>query len=197
MRQALHKSGARRDNCLGIEEGLEQMALTNLAELDPRRVTLAQPVGEAEKAEAAAFARAEATVDLAKRQERGSVAREVLQERRRQDVARAAAVQSWITSAVSSRGSTAHCRDRDCLFRKQVHFGNLMNRRRFRQPVALAEQGCGIPRPWAVTQLGEPGLQATETTSLVPATDAWLGNPNACPKPRTRTRLAAVKSVRA
>ena len=90
VRQALHKSGARRDLYLEIEEGLEQMALTNLAELDPRRVALAKQIGEAEKAEAAAFARVEpkAAAELAKRQERGSVAREVLQERRQQDVAR-------------------------------------------------------------------------------------------------------------
>ena len=72
VRQALHKSEARRDLYLEIEEGLEQMALTNLAELDSRRVVLAKQVGEAEKAEATAFARVEpkAAAELARRQER-------------------------------------------------------------------------------------------------------------------------------
>ncbi len=89
MRQAMHKSGARRDHYLSLNEGGERMALEQLAELDPRRAALTKQVGSAEKAEAAAFAWAEpkATAELAKRQERGSLAREVLQERRRQDVA--------------------------------------------------------------------------------------------------------------
>ncbi len=90
MRQAMHKSGARRDRHLGVNEGGERMALEQLAELDPRRAALARQIGDAEKAEAAAFTRAEpkAAAELAKQQERGSVAREVLQERRRQEVAR-------------------------------------------------------------------------------------------------------------
>ncbi len=90
MRQAMHKSGARRDRHLGLNEGGQRMALEQLAELDPRRAALARQIGDAEKAEAAAFARAEpkAAAELAKRQERGSLAREVVQERRQQDVVR-------------------------------------------------------------------------------------------------------------
>ena len=89
MRQAMHKSGARRDPHLGLNEGGERMALEQLAELDPRRAALAKQIWDAEKAEATAFAQAEpkAAAELAKRQERGSLAREVLQERRRQDIA--------------------------------------------------------------------------------------------------------------
>jgi len=90
MRQAMHKSGVRRDPHLGLNEGGEHMALEQLAELDPRRAALTRQIGDAEKAEAAAFARAEpkAAAELAKWQERGSVAREVLHERWQQDIAR-------------------------------------------------------------------------------------------------------------
>lgn len=45
MRQAMHKSGARRDSHLGLNEGGERMALEQLAELDPRRVALTKQVG--------------------------------------------------------------------------------------------------------------------------------------------------------
>jgi hypothetical protein len=68
---------------------MEKRALTNLAELDLRRAKLAQQMPEAEKAEAKAFAKAEpaAAVELAKRQDRAELAREVLTERRQQEVA--------------------------------------------------------------------------------------------------------------
>ena len=89
VRQVMHKTGVRRDTPLAGNEGVEKTALTNLAELDLRRAKLAQQIPEAEKAEAKAFAKAEpaAAVELAKRQDRAGLAREVLTERRQQDVA--------------------------------------------------------------------------------------------------------------
>jgi Ti-type conjugative transfer relaxase TraA len=89
VRQVMHKTGVRRDTPLAGNEGVEKRALTNLAELDLRRAKLAQQMPEAEKAEAKAFAKAEpaAAVELAKRQDRAELAREVLTERRQQEVA--------------------------------------------------------------------------------------------------------------
>jgi hypothetical protein len=89
MRQVMHKTGVRRDTPLAGNEGVEKRVLTNLAELDLRRAKLAQQMPEAEKAEAKAFAKAEpgAAVELAKRQDRAGLAREVLTERRQQDIA--------------------------------------------------------------------------------------------------------------
>ena len=64
--------------------------MEELKKLDVQRAQLARFVPIAEKAEAAAFRQAEpaATAELAKRQERAGVAREVLGEQRRQEVAR-------------------------------------------------------------------------------------------------------------
>ncbi len=89
MRQVMHKTGVRRDTPLAGNEGLEKRALANLAELDQRRAKLAQQMPEAEKAEAKAFVKAKpaAAVELAKRQDRAGLAREVLTERRQRDIA--------------------------------------------------------------------------------------------------------------
>lgn len=59
-------------------------ALLRLAELDPSRVKLAKAVAEAEKAEAAAFEQAKpaSAAELARRQWRASVARDVMSDRR-------------------------------------------------------------------------------------------------------------------
>ena len=89
LRQVAHKTGARRDLYLSVNESTEQMAVAQLAKLDPRRAELAKHVPEAEKAEATAFARVEpaATAELTKRQTRGALARDILEERRQQDYA--------------------------------------------------------------------------------------------------------------
>jgi hypothetical protein len=65
------------------------MAVAQLAKLDPRRAELVKHIPEAEKAEATAFARVEpaATAELTKRQTRGALARDILEERRQQDYA--------------------------------------------------------------------------------------------------------------
>jgi hypothetical protein len=83
LRQVAHKTGARRDHWLSLNENHEQRALGELAKLDPRRAELTQQLPAVEKAEALAFARIEpaATVELEKRQVRGAAAREIQQER--------------------------------------------------------------------------------------------------------------------
>jgi Ti-type conjugative transfer relaxase TraA len=87
LRQVAHKTGARRDHWLSVNEDREQWAAVELAKLDPRRAYLAQQLPTAEKAEAMAFARIEpaATVELEKRQIRGAAAREIQQERQEQE----------------------------------------------------------------------------------------------------------------
>ena len=89
LRQVAHKTGARRDLYLSVNESTEQMAVAQLAKLDPRRAELAKHIPEAEKAEAMAFARVEpvAAAELTKRQARGALARDILEERRQQDYA--------------------------------------------------------------------------------------------------------------
>jgi hypothetical protein len=101
LRQVAHKTGVRRDLSLNVNESVEEMALGKLAELDSRRAELTQQASKAEKAEAIAFEQAQpaAAAELARRQERGMLAREILeeavllagrepQERRRLDFAR-------------------------------------------------------------------------------------------------------------
>ena len=90
VRQTMHKTGARLDPAISASESTEGKAVEELKKLDVQRAQLARFVPAAEKAEAAAFRQAEpaATAELAKRQERAGVAREVLGEQRRQDVAR-------------------------------------------------------------------------------------------------------------
>jgi hypothetical protein len=89
VRQVMHKTGARRDQALSINEAGEGQAVSALLKLDVRRAELAQQVPQAEKAEAAAFGQAKpaATAELAQRQERAGLAREVLAERRQQEAA--------------------------------------------------------------------------------------------------------------
>ena len=83
LRQVAHKTGARRDHWLSVNEDREQWASEELTKLDPRRAELTQQLPGAEKAEVRAFARIEpaATAELAQRQARGAAAREILQER--------------------------------------------------------------------------------------------------------------------
>ena len=90
VRQTMHKTGARLDPAITASESTEGKAMEELKKLDVQRAQLARFVPIAERAEAAAFRQAEpaATAELAKRQERASVAREVLGEQRRQEVAR-------------------------------------------------------------------------------------------------------------
>jgi hypothetical protein len=87
VRQVMHKTGVRPDHALGINEGVERMAVEALDKLEPRRAELARQLPQAENEEAAAFARAQpaAAAELATRQERGNLAREILAERRQQD----------------------------------------------------------------------------------------------------------------
>jgi hypothetical protein len=91
LRQVMHKTGMRRDHALGMNQGAEHMAVEALDNLEPRLAALARQLPEAGKEEAAAFGRAEpaAAAELAKRQERASLAREIIAERRpEQDRAR-------------------------------------------------------------------------------------------------------------
>ncbi len=90
VRQTMHKTGARLDPAITASESTEGKAVEELKKLDLQRAQLARFVPAAEKAEAAAFKQAEpaAVAELAKRQERAGVAREVLGEQRRQEVAR-------------------------------------------------------------------------------------------------------------
>ena len=90
VRQTMHKTGARLDPAISASESTEGKAVEELKKLDVQRAQLARVVPIAERAETAAFRQAEpaATAELAKRQERASVAREVLGEQRRQEVAR-------------------------------------------------------------------------------------------------------------
>jgi Ti-type conjugative transfer relaxase TraA len=90
VRQTMHKTGARLDPAISASESTEGKAVEELKKLDLQRAQLARFVPIAEKAEAAAFRQAEpaATAELVKRQERAGVAREVLGEQRRQEVAR-------------------------------------------------------------------------------------------------------------
>jgi hypothetical protein len=87
LRQVMHKTGMRRDHALGINEGAEHMAVEALDNLEPRRAALVRQLPEAEKKEAAGFARAQpvAAVELVQRRERATLAREVLAERQQQD----------------------------------------------------------------------------------------------------------------
>jgi hypothetical protein len=86
LRQVMHKTGLRRDHALGLNEGVERMAVEALDKLEPRRAELAHQLPEAGEQEAAAFARAHpaAAAELAKRRERASLAREVIAERRQE-----------------------------------------------------------------------------------------------------------------
>ena len=90
VRQTMHKTGARLDPAIAASESTEGKAVEELKKLDIQRAQLARFVPIAERAEAAAFRQAEpaATAELAKRQERAGVAREVLGEQRRQEQAR-------------------------------------------------------------------------------------------------------------
>jgi hypothetical protein len=89
VRQVMHKSGARKDQLLSYSESSESQAVSELQKLDVRRAELAQQLAQAEKAEVAAFgvAKPAATVELAQRQERAGLARDVLAERRQQELA--------------------------------------------------------------------------------------------------------------
>jgi hypothetical protein len=58
VRQIMHKTGIRPDHALGINEGVERMAVEALDELEPRRSALAGQLPEAEKERGAAFERA-------------------------------------------------------------------------------------------------------------------------------------------
>lgn len=71
-------------------EAEERLALKRLTDLDLRRADLARQVARAEKAEAAALEHAEpaATVELAQRLERALVAREVMDQRGKREIAR-------------------------------------------------------------------------------------------------------------
>ena len=74
-----------------LSEDGERSAADALDKLEPRRSALAGQLPEAGKEEAAAFERAQpaAAAELAKRQERGNLAREIIAERRQeQDQAR-------------------------------------------------------------------------------------------------------------
>jgi hypothetical protein len=84
--QVMHKIGVRRDHALGLNEGIEHMAVAALDTLEPRRAALVRELPEAEKVEAAAFGRAQpaAAAELAKRQELGNLAREIIAERRQE-----------------------------------------------------------------------------------------------------------------
>jgi hypothetical protein len=76
---------------MGLSEDGERSAADELDNLGPCRAVLARKLPEAEKEEAAAFERAQpgAVAELAKRQGRGNLAREILAERRQeQDQAR-------------------------------------------------------------------------------------------------------------
>ena len=86
VRQTMHKTRARLDPAISASESTEGKAVEELKKLDVQRAQLARFMPAAEKAEAAAFRQAEpaATAELAKRQERAGVAREVLGEQRRQ-----------------------------------------------------------------------------------------------------------------
>ena len=87
LRQVAHKTGARRDRWLSVNEDHEQWALAELAKLDPHRADLAKQLPAAERTEATAFGRIEpaAAAELEKRQARGAAAREILQERWEQE----------------------------------------------------------------------------------------------------------------
>jgi hypothetical protein len=86
LRQAMHKAGVGKDRWMGLSEDGERRAADELDKLEPRRAKLARQLPEAEKEEAAAFARAQpaAAAELAKRQERASLAREIMAERRQE-----------------------------------------------------------------------------------------------------------------
>jgi hypothetical protein len=86
----MHKTGARKDQLLSYSERSEGQAVSALQKLDVRRAELAQQLPQAEKAETAAFGAAKpaATAELAQRQERAGLARDVLAERRQQEAAR-------------------------------------------------------------------------------------------------------------
>jgi hypothetical protein len=86
LRQVMYKTGVRPDHALGINEGVERTAVEALDKLEPRRATLARQLPEAEKEQVAAFERAEpaGATELAKRQERASLAREIIAERRQE-----------------------------------------------------------------------------------------------------------------
>jgi hypothetical protein len=90
LRQVMHKSGARPDPWMRHHERGERHAIEELDKLDPRRVALAPQLPAAEKEMAAAFTRAEpaAAAELATREERAGLAREILEERRQQEQAR-------------------------------------------------------------------------------------------------------------
>ncbi len=90
LRQAMHKAGVSKDRWMGLSEDGERSAADELDKLEPRRAALARQLPEAEKEESAAFERAHpaAAAELAKRQERAGLARDVLEERRQQDQAR-------------------------------------------------------------------------------------------------------------
>jgi hypothetical protein len=91
------------------------MAVEALDKLEPRRAELARQLPQAENEEAAAFARAQpaAAAELATRQERGNLAREILAERRQQDreqeQARERTPVSWRTKPISCQRLSPCC----------------------------------------------------------------------------------------
>jgi hypothetical protein len=89
VRQVLHKTGTRKDQLLSYSESSEGQAVSALQKLDVRRAELAQQLPRAEKVEAVAFNQAKpaATAELAQWQERAGLARDVLAERRQQELA--------------------------------------------------------------------------------------------------------------
>jgi hypothetical protein len=86
LRQAMHKAGVSKDRWMGLSEDGERSAADELDKLGSRRAVLARQLPEAEKEQAAAFERAQpaAAAELAKRQERGNLAREIIAERRQE-----------------------------------------------------------------------------------------------------------------
>lgn len=90
VRQVVHKTGVRKDQLLSYSEKSEGQAVSELQQLDADRAELAQQLPQAEKAEAAAFGQAKpvAVAELAQRQERAGLARDVLAHRRQQQVGR-------------------------------------------------------------------------------------------------------------
>jgi hypothetical protein len=91
LRQALHKAGVSKDRWMGLSEDGERRVADELGKLEPRRVAMEKRLLAVEKEEVAAFERAQpvAAAELAKRQERGNLAREIITERRQeQDQAR-------------------------------------------------------------------------------------------------------------
>ncbi len=90
FRRAVHRSGGHPDPAIVASENSSAQAIEQVKRLEFRLAEGAWIKELFERVEAAAFRRAEpaATAELARRQERAGVAREVLKEQQRQEVAR-------------------------------------------------------------------------------------------------------------